>query len=156
MLLEIISPGKTKEKYLAAGIEDYGHRLQRYVQLKITLPRTGRWSRSESDEKIRSEEGRLLLGKMQPSSLVIALDRTGRLFGSDELAKELRLWNEQGHRHVTFLIGGPLGFSPEVMERAGVVLSLSRLTFTHEMARLILLEQLYRACTINAGVNYHK
>lgn len=101
-------------------------------------------------------EGRRLLEKIQRPTLLVALDRTGKQFSSEELAELLEKWEGEGRRSITFLIGGHLGLSEQVVDKANVLLSLSKMTFTHEIARLILLEQLYRASTIRKGTGYHK
>lgn len=148
--------GKTKEPYLAAGIDDFSKRLKRYAQVDIKIIREKKRTAKEADVKIKGEEGETLLANIPPSSFVVALDRTGRQIDSKELATLLTKWEDQGVRNVAFVIGGPLGLADKVLEQANMTLSLSKMTFTHEMSRLILLEQLYRAFSINAGTGYHK
>ena len=156
MQLIFLFLGKTKESYLAAGIDDFSKRLKRYAQVSIKTIKEKKRTAKEVDAKIKEEEGRALIAQIPPSSLVIALEPTGRQITSEELARLLTNWEDQGKRSVTFLIGGPLGLSSKVLDQANMTLSLSKLTFTHEMARLVLLEQLYRAYTIIAGTGYHK
>ena len=156
MQLTFLFLGKTKESYLAAGIDDFSKRLKRYAQVSIKIIKEKKWASKESDAKIKGEEGETLLANIPPSSFVVALDRTGRQIDSEELATLLTKWEGRGVRSVTFVIGGPLGLADKVLAQANVTLSLSKMTFTHEMARLILLEQLYRAFSINAGTGYHK
>lgn len=156
MRLELLFLGRTKEKFLAAGIEHFLKRLSHYLPTEIKTIKEKRWSPREAEEKIREEEGRQLLAKCSRPSLIVALDPGGRPVSSEELAALVAGWQEGGQRCVSFLIGGPLGLSPQVLAEADAVLALSRMTFTHEMARLILVEQLYRACTIQAGTGYHK
>ncbi|MDA8164860.1 MAG: 23S rRNA (pseudouridine(1915)-N(3))-methyltransferase RlmH, partial [Desulfobacteraceae bacterium] len=114
------------------------------------------WSPQEAEEKIREEEGKLLLAKMSQPSFMVALDPGGRQVSSEDLAGMVGSWQETGHRCVSFLIGGPVGLDPKLVARADLSLSLSRMTFTHDMARLLLVEQLYRVFTIRAGTGYHK
>ena len=155
MRIELVFLGKTKEKYLAAGIEDFIKRLSRYTRLEIKTIKDRRQQRKLSENQVKENEGGDLLAAAN-SSFLVCLDRTGKQIDSDGLAGRIRQWEMQGRKSVCFLIGGPLGFAPAVLQQADLILSLSRLTFTHEMTRLLLLEQLYRAYTINAGEKYHK
>jgi len=156
MKIELLFLGKTKEPYLAAGIADYAERLAHYARLNIReLKDRGRKNNLSASEIIDAE-GRLLLQAKTKSSLLVALDRNGRGLSSKEFAYRIKIWEGQGTKGLSFIIGGPLGLSGAVMQQADFILSFSRMTFTHEMARLILVEQLYRAYTINAGSQYHK
>jgi len=156
MKIELLFLGKTKESYLAAGISNYAERLSHYTRLAIKeLKDRGRKNYLSAPEIIEAE-GRLLLQAKTKSSLLVALDRGGRRLSSEEFAHRINIWEGQGTKGLSFIIGGPLGLSAAVKQQADFVLSFSRMTFTHEMARLILVEQLYRAYTINAGSQYHK
>ncbi len=155
MRLEFLFSGKTKEKYLAAGIEDYTRRLSRYLKVEIKTVKETRIQKGEPDNLLIEKESENLLQHVGGDYLV-CLDRTGKQLDSPGLAKQMERWEMQGIKKITFAIGGPLGLSKTILHKADVVLSLSPLTFTHEMARMILLEQLYRACTIKAGGKYHK
>lgn len=146
--------GRTSEKYLEAGISDYAARLERFVQVEVVVLRD-KTARSLPPEQFRQQEARQLLERCADASWVVALDGGGRELDSPALAELLGRFEDAGHRNVYFLIGGHLGLHEDVLRRADLVLSLSRLTFTHEMARLILLEQLYRAWMIKAGRSYH-
>lgn len=156
MRFELLFLGRTREDFLAAGIDHFLKRLNHFVPAEIRTIREKKWSPREAEERIRTEEGRMLLARVNRPSLVVALDRTGRQLSSEELAALLAAWRNQGQRCVSFLIGGPLGLSSEVITGSDIVLALSRMTLTHEMARLLLLEQLYRAGTILAGSGYHR
>ncbi|MDR2551047.1 MAG: 23S rRNA (pseudouridine(1915)-N(3))-methyltransferase RlmH [Desulfobulbus sp.] len=147
--------GKTREPYLNAGIRDYANRLSHFVPVALPVLRE-RHGRREPDEAIKAAEAAPLLEQAAAAGLCVALDPGGMSPDSHELAGLLTQWEERGIGTVCFLIGGHLGLHRSVLARANVVMSLSRLTFTHEMTRLILLEQLYRACTIKAGQKYHK
>ncbi|HBI14125.1 MAG TPA: hypothetical protein DDY20_01155 [Desulfobulbaceae bacterium] len=147
-------PGRTSEKFLEEGISDYAARLGRFVKVEIVVLRD-RGAKSLPPEQFRQQEARQLLERCAHASCVVALDSGGIALDSPALAELLSRWEDAGHRIVHFLIGGHLGLHEDVLRRADVVLSLSRLTFTHEMARLILLEQLYRSCMIKAGRSYH-
>jgi 23S rRNA (pseudouridine1915-N3)-methyltransferase len=153
---EFIFLGKTREEFLAAGIDHFLKRLQHYVAAEVKIIKEKKWSSQEEEEKIKEEEGRLLLARISRPSLVVALDRGGRQLSSEELPALLSKWQNEGQRCVSFLIGGPLGLPSQLVAEADAVLALSRMTFTHEMARLLLIEQLYRAFTIMAGSGYHK
>lgn len=147
--------GKTKEAYLDAGIRDYAGRLARFTPVEMPMLKD-RHGRKDPDEVIKAAEAAQLQEHITAASLCVALDPQGKSFDSEELAERLTRWEDQGVATVCFLIGGHLGLHRTVLERADLTLSLSRLTFTHEMTRLILLEQLYRAWTIKAGQKYHK
>ena len=162
--MKIILPllGKTKEQYLAAGIDDFAGRLRRFVQLDLPVLKEKKNAAKEDAARLQSEEGQILLGGVQQitgaggAARVVALAPAGRQLSSEELADLLSRWEDQGVREIAFLIGGPTGLAPELIEKADYVLSLSRMTFTHEMARMLVLEQLYRAYSIKAGTGYHK
>ncbi|MEJ2033903.1 MAG: 23S rRNA (pseudouridine(1915)-N(3))-methyltransferase RlmH [Deltaproteobacteria bacterium] len=156
MRFEFLFLGKTREKFLAAGIDHFLERLNHYLTAEVKIIKEKRWSPREAEDKIREEEGNLLLARRSQPSLVVALDPGGRQVSSEELAELVAGWQEAGQRCVSFLIGGPLGLPEKLVAEADAALSLSRMTFTHEMARLILMEQLYRAFTILAGTGYHK
>lgn len=156
MRLEFLFLGKTRESYLDEGISDFLNRLNRFVATEIRIIKEKRWSKGTAAATIRAEEGKLLLRNASEHALLVALDRKGRQLSSEMLAEQLSRWEEQNRRCVTFIIGGHLGLDPLVLEKSNEVISLSQMTFTHEMSRLILLEQLYRAYSIKAGSRYHK
>lgn len=159
--MKIILPflGKTREQYLAAGIDDFAGRLRRFVQLEVVVLKEKKNAAKEDPARQQHEEGQILLGSVLPSdraARIVALAPAGQQLSSEELAGMLSRWEDQGVREIAFLIGGPTGLAPELVQKADYVLSLSRMTFTHEMARLLVLEQLYRAFSIKAGTGYHK
>jgi 23S rRNA (pseudouridine1915-N3)-methyltransferase len=153
--IELLFLGKTRESYLAAGIEDYLKRLSHYQKVEIQTVKEHRTKKGTPEKIIIEKESQALLQKVKDSYLV-CLDRTGKQLDSQELAAHLERWEVQGLKKISFVIGGPLGLSAKILNKADLVLSLSRMTFTHEMSRMLLLEQLYRACTINAEEKYHK
>ena len=155
MRLELLFLGKTKETYLAAGIDDYAKRLSHYLKFEIKTVKEGRIRKGEPERFIIEKESANLLQRVQGDYLV-CLDRTGKQIDSIALAKQLERWEMYGPQKISFVIGGPLGLSATILKKADLVLSLSPMTFTHDMTRLLLLEQLYRACTIKAGEKYHK
>lgn len=147
--------GRTRQAYLDAGVRDYTGRLGRFATVELPILKE-RHSRKEPDEVVRANDAALLLEQTASAALVVVLDPAGHTPDSEELAALLTSWEGRGLATVCFLIGGHLGLHQSVLQRSDLTLSLSRLTFTHEMTRLILLEQLYRACTIRAGHRYHK
>lgn len=155
MRLELLFLGKTKEKYLAAGIDDYAKRLSRYLKVEIKTLKERKAKKGVPENLLIEKESEKLMQNSQGSYLV-CLDRTGKQMDSLELAKQMERWEMQGIKKISFAIGGHLGLSSAILYKADLVLSFSPMTFTHEISRLLLLEQLYRACTIKAGEKYHK
>jgi len=159
MQVHLVAVGKIKEKYLQMGISDYEKRLRPYVKLQIMeiseekRPATTS-SAGESAAKIK--EGERILAMIPENSYVIALDVQGQTWSSEELAGVFRQWELAGQNNLAFVIGGDLGLSHAVLERSDMQLSLSKMTFTHPMARILLLEQIYRAFRILRGEPYHK
>ena len=156
--MKIILPllGKTREQYLGAGIDDFAGRLRRFVQLELPVLKEKKSGAKEDAARLQNEEAQILLGSVPQSAKVVALAPLGQQLSSEELADLLCRWEDRGVREIAFLIGGPTGLAPKLVEKADYVLSLSRMTFTHEMARMLVLEQLYRAFSIKAGTGYHK
>lgn len=154
MRLEFVFPGKTKESYLIEGIEDFRKRLGHYVKTDFRIIK----DRGGSKDPVRAKmyEGEQLLEYCSKSSFKVALDPQGKELTSEDLASLVGKWENQGRQVISFIIGGPEGLSRAVLDCADMVLSLSKMTFTHEMARLLMLEQLYRAYSIKAGSKYHK
>ena len=155
MRFQFLFLGKTKEAYLAAGIADYARRLAHYIAVDINTLKETKAKKGES-ENVQIEKESETLFQSARGAYIVCLDRTGRQMDSLELAAQVERWEMQGLKKITFVIGGPLGLSPAILTKADLVFSLSPMTFTHEMTRLLLLEQLYRACTIKAGEKYHK
>ena len=150
----LILVGKTANKHFQAGISDYAERIGHYMPFDIvTIPEL-RQTKSLSEEQQKTAEGELILKQIQPSDTVVLLDEHGKELRSVDFARWLSQ-KQQTARRLVFVIGGPYGFSPEVYARANEQLSLSQMTFSHQMVRLIFTEQLYRACTIIKGEPYH-
>ena len=145
----------TRQQYLPDGIKDFSKRLCRFYSLATTIIRSPAKRGKLSREAFMERETALLLAAVDPASSLIMLDRTGRMISSEELAALLQRLEEQGKKRISFVVGGHFGLSPGALSRADHVLSFSSMTFTHEMCRLLLLEQLYRAATINAKIPYH-
>lgn len=155
MRFEFLFFGKPKAAYLATGIDDFVGRLGHYAEISIKTLKEQKGNDREG-ERVLAKEGEELLRHIAKGSYVVALDVGGREYSSEQLAEVITRWEGQGVNQVTFVIGGPLGLAASVRERADLLLSLSRLTFTHDLARLLLVEQLYRAYAIKAGTGYHK
>lgn len=155
--MKIVLPflGKTKDSFIEQGIKEYSGRLRHYTVLNLTTLKIKK-KKGWTSEQERQEEGRVLLSIVSPATVKVVLDSSGKQLASEELAKLISRWEQEGRKQVAFLIGGPTGHSSEVLAQADFRLSLSRMTFTHDMVRLFLLEQLYRAYTIKAGEKYHK
>jgi 23S rRNA (pseudouridine1915-N3)-methyltransferase len=157
--ISILTIGKLKEKYLKQGIDEYLKRLSTYAKVEvIELPdEKAPENLSETEmEQVKEKEGERLLGKVSDDTHVIALAIEGKMKSSEQLAKELDQLATYGKSKVAFVIGGSLGLSKAVMKRANDTLSFSKMTFPHQLMRLILLEQVYRAFRINRGEPYHK
>ena len=154
MKTELIVVGKTTDKHFAAGISNYAERIGHYMPFAITVIPELKNTKSLTEEQQKQAEGEMILKCIQPQDTVVLLDEHGQEPRSIELAKWLERKTTTARR-LLFVVGGPYGFSPAVYQRADERLSLSRLTFSHQMVRLIFVEQLYRACTINRGEPYH-
>ena len=156
--IRIVAVGKIKEKYLMDGIREFDKRLGPFCKLEIIEVDEERMPESPSaaeKEKTLAAEGERLLKKVPESSYLIVLDVAGKNISSEELAKKITELGTAGQGDITFLIGGAFGLSPAVVAAARERLSFSRMTFTHQMIRLLLVEQIYRAFKIARGEPYH-
>lgn len=159
MKVKLITVGKLKEKYLKDGISEYVKRLGRFTKFEsIELPdEKTPDNASESENKlILEKEGRRILSKVGDRDYVIALAIEGKQFPSEQFAKEIEQATLKGHSEITFIIGGSLGLSLEVKKRANQLMSFGLLTIPHQLMRLVLVEQIYRAFMIQQGSPYHK
>lgn len=154
MKTTLILIGKTTNRHFIAGINDYTERIGHYMPFDIlTIPEI-RNTRNLSEELQKEKEGELIIKQFHPGDTVILLDEHGTEYRSMEFASFL-VKKQNTARRVFFVIGGPYGFSEAVYKRASDKISLSKMTFSHQMVRLIFTEQLYRACTIIKGEPYH-
>jgi 23S rRNA (pseudouridine1915-N3)-methyltransferase len=153
MKLRVIWPGKTKDAHLRALVDDYQKRVSHFVKCEISEFRES--SGAEKKTGIDKESKRISDG-LHAGAINVLLDPEGIEWTSQQLAQEVQRWQDGGVKEVTFIVGGPNGVSAELSARANKRWSLSRLTLTHEMARVVLLEQLYRAYTIIHGLPYQK
>lgn len=150
----LILIGRTVNKHFAAGIDDYVGRTAHYMPFEVKVIPELKNTKSLTESQQKEREGELALKLLQPSDTLVLLDEHGQELRSVEFATWLQA-RQNTARRLVFLIGGPYGFSPAVYERANEKLSLSRMTFSHQMVRLVFAEQIYRACTIIRGEPYH-
>jgi len=155
MKTTLIVVGKTDKKYIIEGVTEYEKRLSHYCKFEVKVIPDVKNSKAMSASVQMQKEGEQILAAIRPSSEVILLDERGSEYTSTEFAKFIEKKAISGQREFAFIIGGPYGFSPEVKSSATAMLSLSRLTFSHQIVRLIFMEQLYRAMTIIKGEPYH-
>lgn len=158
MKIQIVTAGKLKEKYLTQGIAEFMKRLTPFAQVKILEIHEEKMKDNPSDaekQQTLTAEGERLLKQVPQGSYLIVLDVYGRQASSEELAARIDALGLKGRSNITFLIGGAFGLSEEVRAAADELLSFSRMTFTHQMVRLLLVEQIYRAFKINRGEKYH-
>lgn len=155
MKILLLVIGKTDEDYLVTGIKKYVGRLGHYVSFEMKEIPDIRNRKTLSEEQQKKAESFLLLQQLQPGDHVILLDERGKQYTSVEFSESLERGMASGAKRMVFLIGGPYGFDKEVYDRANALMSLSPMTFSHQMVRLIFLEQLYRAFTILKGEPYH-
>lgn len=150
----LIVVGKTTDKHFIAGIADYCSRINHYMPFELLVIPELKNTKSLSESQQKEREGELILKSLQPADTVVLLDEHGEEWRSIAFASWLQK-KQQLTRRLVFVVGGPYGFSPAIYNRAQERLSLSKMTFNHQMIRLIFTEQLYRACTIIKGEPYH-
>ena len=159
MKITVIGVGRLKEKYWQAAIDEYSKRLSKYVKLDIIEVPDEKAPENLSaaeEEIVKKNEGERILKNIKDGAYVIALAINGKMLGSEELSEFLNERMVRGAGHIVFVIRGSLGLSPEVLDRADYKLSFSKMTFPHQMMRVILLEQFYRAVKIMKNEPYHK
>lgn len=155
MELQLIAIGRTSMKFVAEGIGEYENRLKRYVPFRMECLRDVKGVGQLPEARQKELEGEQILGKLLPSDMVILLDEHGKEHTSRGFAQWLEKQMATGRKRLVFIIGGPYGFSQAVYQRADAKISLSQMTFNHEMVRLFFVEQIYRAMTILRGEPYH-
>ena len=159
MKITVITVGKIKEKYLEDAIAEYSKRLSRYCKLEIIQvadEKTPDRASEVVETQIKDKEGERILSHIKDTAYVVALAIEGKMISSEELAELIDGLGVRGESHIQFVIGGSLGLSKKVLERADYKLSFSRMTFPHQLMRVILLEQIYRSYRIVNGEPYHK
>ena len=159
MKITLITVGKIKEKYFTDAIAEYAKRLSRYCKLEIIEVADEKTPDSASEaleNQIKEKEGERILSKVPDSAYVVALAIEGKQLSSEDLADKMEKWNVNGISHLVFIIGGSLGLTPKVLNRADYKLSFSKMTFPHQLMRVVLLEQIYRSFRIRNNEPYHK
>jgi 23S rRNA (pseudouridine1915-N3)-methyltransferase len=154
MKLTLVTVGKTDVPWVREGLQLYAARLQHYVRFEIKEIPELKNAGSLSEEQIKEKEGALILKETEGTDMIL-LDEHGKEYRSLEFAKDIQNRLNRGGRDISFVIGGAYGFSPDVYAKAAGKLSLSKMTFSHQMVRAIFAEQLYRAFTIIKGEPYH-
>ena len=159
MKIKIVTVGKLKEKYLKDGIAEYSKRISRFAKLEmieLADEKTPDRASESENQKILEIEGQRILSKVGDRDFVIVLAIEGKTLSSEEFSKRLEEASIKGFSTLTFIIGGSLGLSSAVKNRANLSVSFGRLTLPHQLMRLVLVEQIYRAFTIQQGSPYHK
>ena len=156
MNIKIIALGKIKEKFLKEGISEFLKRLTPYASMEIVEINPLEIKDANLTAKVLEQEAEKILAQIKPNSYVITLEINGANFSSEKLAQKLEEIGNQGYNEIVFVIGSSCGLAKTVSERADLKLSLSNMTFLHQFARLLLLEQIYRAFKIQKGETYHK
>ena len=159
MKIKIVTVGKLKEKYLKDGIAEYSKRISRFAKLEmieLADEKTPDKASEIENQKILETEGARILSKVGERDFVLVLAIEGKTFSSEEFSKQLEEASIKGYSTLTFIIGGSLGIAPGVKNRANLSVSFGRLTLPHQLMRLVLVEQIYRAFTIQQGSPYHK
>jgi 23S rRNA (pseudouridine1915-N3)-methyltransferase len=155
MKVTLLVIGKTDKEYLREGIDVYTKRLFHYIPFEIKTIPDIKNSKNLSHEQQKTREGEQMLAHIQPADCLILLDENGKEFSSVDFSRWIEQQMVASVRHIVFVIGGPYGFSQSMHKRANSKISLSKMTFSHQMVRVIFTEQLYRAMTIIKGEPYH-
>ena len=159
MKITVISVGKLKEKYWRSAVEEYGKRLSRYGSLNLVEVADEKCPENAGEEDrriIRKKEGDRIRAKLPEGAFVVTLEIGGKEMDSESFAAWIDRLPHQGHSHVVFIIGGSLGLDPELCAGSGLALSFGPMTFPHQLMKVLLLEQVYRAFRINRNEPYHK
>ncbi len=156
MRITLLTVGRCRTAYLEEGAADYARRIGRYATLEQVVVKEERGQKGRLSEDITRKEGTRLLDAVHGNAFLVALDRSGQACTSDDLAARISELGLAGRSRMAFVIGGAFGLAQEVLKRADWRLSISSMTYTHEMTRLVILEQIYRAFTILRGEPYHK
>ena len=155
MKIVLLAIGKTKEQYLIEGISQYQKRLHHYTQFELLEIPNIKNANNLSDSELLRKEGELILQQLQTSDHLVLLDDKGKDFTSSKFAEKLQAWLLSSKKRLVFVVGGAYGFSEQVYQRGNEKLSLSKMTFSHQMVRLFFVEQMYRGYTILNNEPYH-
>ena len=155
MKVKLVCIGKTDKEYIIEGVKEYEKRLKHYISFESVLLPDIKNSKNLTEIQQKEKEGEVLLSQIKESDYVIILDEKGKEYSSVEFSKMIEKQMVAGLKTLVFIVGGPYGFSKQMYDRANAKISLSQMTFSHQMVRLIFTEQLYRAMTILKGEPYH-
>lgn len=155
MKITLLFIGKTDTSYIKSGIDEYFNRVKHYVPIEIIIIPDIKNSKKGLNEIQKKREGKLIIKKFKKNDFIILLDEKGKIFTSFEFAQFIEKKMVAGVKNLVFVIGGPYGFSEEVYKKANHIISFSKMTFSHQLFRMIFVEQLYRAFTIMKGEPYH-
>ncbi len=155
MKITLLVIGKTDKDFVIKGIEEYEKRLTRYVPFEMVVIPDIKNTKNMSEQQQKQKEGALILSKIKPTDTLLLLDENGKTFSSVQFSQFIEQKMINSNKNIVFVIGGPYGFSDEVYQAAQGKISLSKMTFSHQMIRMIFVEQLYRAMTIIKGEPYH-
>lgn len=155
MTIKLLAVGKTDSKSLQELIAEYENRLKHYIKFEIEIIPDIKNAKNLSETQQKEKEGELILKKIQPTSILVLLDENGKQFSSIDFATYLQKKMNSGIKQLVFVIGGPYGFSEAVYKKAQAKISLSKMTFSHQMVRLFIVEQIYRGFTILKNEPYH-
>jgi 23S rRNA (pseudouridine1915-N3)-methyltransferase len=155
MKFQFWSVGKNHESYVKEGIELFTKRISNYYAVEWNLIAMPKNAASLSETDLKKKEGEIITGLLQKDDYLILLEETGKMLGSEDLANFIQQRANESTKNIVFLIGGAYGVSSDVKKRANFTWSLSKLVFPHQLVRLILAEQIYRACSINRNEKYH-
>lgn len=155
MKIKLLLIGKTDSDILSKGVNDYVKRLKHYIPFEMSIIPDLKNTKNLSESQQKQKEGELILNILKPGDFVVLLDEKGKEYTSVEFSRFIEKQMISGLKNLIFVVGGPYGFSDEVYKKCNLKISLSRMTFSHQMVRLIFTEQLYRAMTIIKGEPYH-
>ncbi len=155
MKIQFWSVGKSHETYVKEGVQLFTNRISNYYPVKWSIIPMPKNATSLSEIDLKKKEGEIISGLLKKDDYLILLDESGKILSSEELAKLIQLKADESIKNIIFLIGGAFGISDVVKKRANYTWSLSKLVFPHQLVRLLLAEQIYRACSINRNEKYH-
>ena len=155
MKIQFWSVGKNHETYVKDGVDDFTTRISRYYPVEWKIIPTPKNAGAMSEQELKRKEGQIIMDSLSKDDYLVALDERGKLLSSEDLAQFIQLRANESTKTIVFLIGGAFGIDELVLQRANLKWSLSKLVFPHQLVRLILAEQVYRACTINRNEKYH-
>ena len=155
MKVELWCINKSAQSYVVDGINDFLKRIRHYLNFDIQYWNVSKMKARQDINQLKKAESTMILSKLKQGDHLILLDEQGKEYSSVEFSKQLEKWKMASYKRIIFVIGGGYGFDQSIKEKANLSISLSKMTFPHDLVRVIFLEQLYRACTIEKGEKYH-